>query len=426
MSVLMKNVHEVLSMTTEGLVKAAAKHLLGYYPTAFLNGDHFIYAVGESPICLVAHMDTVRDPQVDPKDTFKRHASHVGKGYELVQFRNILRNRTGVLGADDRAGVFGIFEILRRCKAEKLPLPSVILTNGEESGGKGVKVMLACNSFGKRDEGRTRLFVEMDRQGCNEWVTYGATLPKPVIEYVESFGFVSGRGSYSDIADLQEEYLIPAVNLSIGYYSQHSDSERLHLDEMHTTINRVFGMIKDPIAELHPVAKKPQYATYYSGRRGSYLDEADFYGSYTRQPTSVLPAVTKPLAAAQPTLPMVSPARAKDDVPAPVNVWVEKTGDDDIDKVLEDITQGGYCTECGFPWDDCDVDCANIMISLGLRLTEDKLKYLSANYVDKDSPIKGQIDTYLVDSAELAKDVTPASTDPFHVDADGAGLVAAI
>jgi len=230
--------YDILKMDTKALFDYL-KTLLDrdYQLSTVDDGENYIfYESLDNPICLVAHIDTVR-----PKGKLK-----------LEQAKRIIRNKKGVLGADDRAGVYGVIELLRRCKKQGISYPSVLFTNHEEIGGVGVKVFI--DDFIKTlPFQNTHLFIEMDRCNANQYVYYSEYLPDEVKTYVESFGFVESYGSYSDIADLTDIFSIPSVNLSIGYYEQHTKNERLHLDEMNLTISRVFAMLKKPIKEFYPI-----------------------------------------------------------------------------------------------------------------------------------------------------------------------------
>lgn len=202
------------------------------------DGDNYIfYHSPQNPLCLVAHMDTVNDRQ---KAKVK-----------IEQTGQIIRNKHGILGADDRAGVYAILRLLYRCKKEGLAYPSVLFTNYEESGGIGVKTFLEDLQINPFEH--TRLFIELDRENANHYVYYTWDLPEEIRAYAESFGFVEEMGTYSDIADLSMATGIPAINLSVGYYRQHTEHERLHIDELHLTINRVFDMLQNPPEKLYPV-----------------------------------------------------------------------------------------------------------------------------------------------------------------------------
>lgn len=188
-------------------------------------------------LCLVAHLDTIIR-----KD-----------GVELVFQGPVVRNSKGVLGADDRAGVYAILATVLHTDRR----PPIVFTNFEESGGLGVKAL--CNAltpdgvpvlFDFVEFNAVRLFVELDRANANDYVYYSYECPDEVMEWVESFGFHEESGSYSDVADLTSSCRVPHVNLSIGYRQQHGKSEWLSVPDMLWTMGKVWAMLHTPDVPL--------------------------------------------------------------------------------------------------------------------------------------------------------------------------------
>lgn len=234
-------IQECLTMTDKELFDHCA---IG---ATTLVENFYCYHDRNAPICLVAHIDTVRRT----KDKL-----------ELIQENNIIRNKYGILGADDRAGVFGLLELSHlNC--------NLLFTLGEETGGTGAK--LASEEL---DFKGVKLFIELDRKGCNEYVFYSHTLPKEIQKYVESYGYIENYGTYSDIAEFEE---IPGINLSIGYYNQHTNKESLHLDEMFLTIKRVSEMINNP-----PKKRYKLHRSYRQKYNTNYPFLLDNYPSYEK------------------------------------------------------------------------------------------------------------------------------------------------
>ncbi len=224
------------------------------------NYDDWIYVNNSSPIMLVAHIDTVTRNR-----KLKFRVKH-----------NRISARNSVLGADDRAGIYAIMEILNLCKTTGTPMPSILFTNYEESGLIGVNVFIDAKVMEKN----MNLFIELDRRGSNEYVYYDFIMPKEVKSYIESFGYTSHIGSMSDVLSLTEEYKVPHVNLSVGYYNQHTENEYLVPSELDWTIKQVFGMVQNPIQELYDA--KPDL--YYS--RYTYNYQHDDYYNYNRNETN--------------------------------------------------------------------------------------------------------------------------------------------
>lgn len=209
---------EILCSNTETLKIKLKNYLRDIFMFPEVE-DGFIYAEGEIPILLVAHMDTVFSfpPGVLYYDDEK----------------DILFNKKSGIGADDRSGIYAILEILKKYR------PHVLFTDEEEIGGIGAEK--AVFSI-KRPN--VKYIIEFDRKGSNDCVFYNCANQK-FQDYVESFGFVTNTGSFSDISILAPEWDIAAVNLSCGYYFPHSKNEYMVPSELRYNIERVETMIED-------------------------------------------------------------------------------------------------------------------------------------------------------------------------------------
>lgn len=258
-------------MKEETLIKlmfnSTEAQLLELFNQEFSDGvrtNDYWFLRGTLPITLLAHVDTVGG-----KKDNKR---------QLMQFRRLLTRENGVLGGDDRAGCMAIWKILRERMRNGLQLPNVILCDGEESGGTGIKRFIADKIYDFAD---TNLCIEIDRKGCNDYVTYSKDLPKEVSNYVESFGFNSAWGSFSDIGVIINEHSVASVNVSAGFYDNHSKDEYVKLDELELTINRVMAMLDDPIQTRHLMIDK--YAsTWYKEHNSTTTYEANYRYIYKK------------------------------------------------------------------------------------------------------------------------------------------------
>lgn len=108
----------LVSLSEDNLKKSLKIILKNYYNEEdLIYSKYYIAAKGEIPVALVAHLDTV-------------HKLHT---YELChdQDKGVLWSPNGI-GADDRAGVFSILEILKKGYR-----PSIIFCCKEEVGGIG-------------------------------------------------------------------------------------------------------------------------------------------------------------------------------------------------------------------------------------------------------------------------------------------------
>lgn len=210
--------HEVFRVSNEDAPDLVTDHLTRFGYTV-QRSDSYVYAEGSIPVLVVAHTDTIH--RRTPKDIYHDPARHV------------VWSPTG-LGADDRAGVYAILTLL-----SKNLYPHVLFPDGEESGGEGAKEAA-------RDlQPDVRCLLELDRRSSNDAVTYQCH-SKSWDRYLERRGWALDCGTYTDIVDLMPAFGVAGVNLSIGYYSQHTLGEYLRTDQLATTIARVAKMLRRP------------------------------------------------------------------------------------------------------------------------------------------------------------------------------------
>lgn len=217
----MKEFKKILRMTDKQLKHYTYMELNKIYKDKVECCEQFVYAKGNIPIMLVAHLDTVHSQT--PIDIL----------FDKTQ--GLMWSPQGI-GGDDRCGVFSILSIVRKGFR-----PYVLFTMGEEVGGIG------ATEFTKRHprlDTRLKYLIELDRRGKQDCVFYDCG-NKDFIEYIQSFGFKENYGTFSDISILSPQYDIASVNLSIGYYSEHSKMETINVRHMYCTINKVIKLLKD-------------------------------------------------------------------------------------------------------------------------------------------------------------------------------------
>lgn len=221
-----------------------------YSKDVVVQTKDYVYAKGTIPVALVAHADTVHVSS--PKEIF----------YDKE--KNVVWSPEGI-GADDRAGIYAIIDIIR----EGLR-PTVIICNYEETGGVGARRFV--KAFPK-SEVKINFMIELDRQGMNDMVFYSCDNPA-FEDYLEPYGFKSDWGSFSDIATIAPKWKVAAANLSIGYMDEHTKAERLYVDWMFSTIEKVKNILQDELTEDHPFIFI-QGTDYYS----SLFDKYSYLGN---------------------------------------------------------------------------------------------------------------------------------------------------
>jgi len=198
----------------------------------------------ESPILLVAHLDTV-------------HVEKPGKfqttdGYTYAAKHGI--------GADDRNGIVAILELLERSEYAGQMRPSVLLTCQEEVGGVGVRQFVKSSEMVHLVK-QKNIFIQFDRKGANEFVTYGYS-NEELFSELKRAGFKHGHGSYTDISTLMQTTDTMGVNFSAGYYNAHTKKESSNFQELETNINRVLELL--PVLVQQQFFATEDLETYYS------------------------------------------------------------------------------------------------------------------------------------------------------------------
>lgn len=217
----------IVKLTQKELKEVLAFELTeqGYQP---ISKNGFLYAEGDVPVLLVAHMDTVH----------KQPVVHICYSED----RQMMMSPEGI-GGDDRCGVYMIMEIIKQARCH------ILFTEDEEIG---------C--VGARDFAKSKLrpqvnyIVEVDRRGSNDAVFYQCDNPE-FAEFVCCFGFEEARGSFSDISVIAPPLGVAAVNISAGYYNEHSRHEYISLEAVERNIGLICEMVQTP-TERYPYLER--------------------------------------------------------------------------------------------------------------------------------------------------------------------------
>ena len=233
----MVNIRELLNKKQDDLLKYLVCRLeeKGYKDKVYFTKDYII-AKGDIPVLLVAHLDTVH------------------KELPTIYFdqeKRVLWAPQGI-GGDDRCGVYAILNIIETCK------PYVLFTTDEEIGGVGAE------KFTKEVDLKNEInfAIEIDRRGLNQAVFYNCGNTE-FQDFILSYGFDEEFGSFSDISVLSPAYDFASVNLSAGYYNEHTNYEYIVLDHLEYTIAVVKRILQDERVNTFYEYKELKYYTRY-------------------------------------------------------------------------------------------------------------------------------------------------------------------
>ena len=207
---------EIFQFSQERLKQALETELIenGY---AVRKQRGFLYAEGTVPVLLVAHLDTVHRTQPET-------ICYSADGTVMMSPQGI--------GGDDRAGVYMILRLIQSCHCH------VLFCEDEETGGHGAR---AFTKSGIKPD--VNYIVELDRTGSNDAVFYQCR-NRQFERHINSFGFQTAFGSFSDISILAPHLNLAAVNLSTGYYHAHQPGEYVRLDKVEELIGRVEKLLQ--------------------------------------------------------------------------------------------------------------------------------------------------------------------------------------
>lgn len=260
---------------TQKEMKTYLKYTMEYYyeKQNIIDEDGFLYIRGKNPVCLTSHMDTTptvsgikRTPVTDWYEDTKT---------EDDVTHHVISSPQGI-GGDDRCGIWTILNILKETDFR----PYIVFCEDEEIGCVG------SNKFSKtkwcEELENCKFIIEIDRRGNNDAVFYD-DINYDFHDWVqEATGYKENFGSCSDIS-----YLCPAcgrsgVNLSSGYYNEHTLEEYIVPEETLRTKEAVIKLIEEAVKEETESFeyKEHKYSSYGFGRYSSYYnyDYDDWYG----------------------------------------------------------------------------------------------------------------------------------------------------
>jgi putative aminopeptidase FrvX len=196
--------------------------------------------------CIIAHMDSITDTQdVEPvifADYYIMGWNHKEVKQELI-------------GLDDKVGVYIALEVLRR-----KPNVKVFLSVMEEMGGVG--------SYKAQTEffDDCAYLIQCDRRGCGDfiWHTNGLCIASDefiadaYVKVASKYGYELARGTFTDVGIISSRTNLSGVNLSCGYYYEHTNREVGVIPAIGNCFNIVFELIE----KLKTDKRYENYATF--------------------------------------------------------------------------------------------------------------------------------------------------------------------
>lgn len=203
----------------------------------------------DATILFSAHMDTVSyiDKNKVVLETFGVYSAILEDGERTI------------LGADDRAGIAIILEVLESIPKSFQGTIKVAFTVEEEIGRYGSKAI--DNDFSDDVD----LAIVVDRKGSRDIVTdfFMPFCSTNVQSFAVDASYDAGMvwecvtGGISDAVTFAERG-INSINLSAGYYYEHTEKEILVLKDMEDTVSLIHSMLKRINSEYKSFGKVPK------------------------------------------------------------------------------------------------------------------------------------------------------------------------
>lgn len=218
--------------------------------------------------CVIGHLDInqkmVVDPQVVIKDDW------------IFGWDGSLGRQCGV-GHDDKAGVYFCLQALDKFDNIKAFFPL-----DEEVG------CLGTNQCDVSFFSNVGFMVQLDRRGNNDISQYtngvdvvDSATKKLLRDCMKKFKYKWQDCMFTDVGELVDILEIQGVNISCGYYNEHSSDEVLRISEYDNAERFALEVLKVMEGKIHKI-KPTKYYSYpkagYSSRGWSEYD--DFYDEY--------------------------------------------------------------------------------------------------------------------------------------------------
>lgn len=229
-----------------------------------IYADGYLFAKGNVPVMLCAHMDTVHKDPV--KDIY-------------MSDNGCIWSPQGI-GGDDRCGIYTALMTVRDGNR-----PYILFTEDEEIGciGAGYFADDVTYNIIKAEDININFIIEIDRRGSNDSVYYSCDNPE-FEKFIDTYGFKTAYGSCSDISEVAPALGIAAVNFSSGYYNAHTTSEYIVLDELYNIIERVNQIVIDAAngktVKYEYIEAKYSYKNYW-GKEWCGYDSDSGYDDYS-------------------------------------------------------------------------------------------------------------------------------------------------
>jgi hypothetical protein len=219
---------------------------------------------------LCAHTDTVMD--IHPTKF----------SYTDITQSKICNCEYALCGADDRLGCFLVNRMVKSNPNDFI----FALFDKEEIGGLG------SSDFGRSEVfeeicKQVSCFIGLDRRGDSDLASYGYE-SEEFLEVITTIpDFREATGSFTDVANLAADSHISCVNLSVGYYNEHTPSECFSPTECLHTLETLRNLPKALWGTQHVCEEKVYNCSKYDNLYHGNIEFCDSCGRYIEKSEGV-------------------------------------------------------------------------------------------------------------------------------------------
>lgn len=240
MGVTMRIVNDIINLLCEsqsGLmntIKTLVK-LIPDYNIVMSDKAVVVYPSNSKPVPLLCcHLDTINTAGTER--VLSRSDIYIKDS--IIKLHN--KSTARCLGGDDRCGVWIMLNLIYNMKCGVLGRDYAYgFFMDEEVGGLGSK---EWGELGEKLGEKFSCLIGLDRRGGNDCALYDYDSPK-LIEVCRQHGYKTAYGSFTDASMLASLLDLPCVNLSVGYYNEHTPKEYINFTETRNTY-RTLGSSK--------------------------------------------------------------------------------------------------------------------------------------------------------------------------------------
>lgn len=215
--------------------------------------------------CVVGHLD-INQSKCDDFSVV------IVKDTWIVGFDNIKGEQVG-LGHDDKIGVYFALEMLERFDTLKCFFPL-----DEEIGCIGTR---ASEKTWFKNVG---FMVQLDRRGSTDIsshtngtrVVTNNTMSK-LLPVLKEYGFEWKETMYTDVGELVKQNSKQGVNISTGYYREHSSEERLNIHEYENSQEFAYNVLLEMEGGMYNILPD----IFYYKKKTNYGSSRNYTGNST-------------------------------------------------------------------------------------------------------------------------------------------------